>query len=353
MRKPTQRTPSYCLHRASGQAVVRIDGKDHYLGKYGTPDSRAEYDRLIAEWLGNGRNLAASTTLASLSVNEIILAFWRHAEQHYRREDGSPTGETDNYRDALHPLKALYGHTAARDFGPLALRAVREEMVKAGLSRGVVNARVNRVRRVFKWAASYELVSAAVHEALRTVAGLQRGRCEARESEGVGPVPEEHVRATLPFLPAPVRAMVELQLLAGMRVGEVIVMRAIDLSMAGPVWTYRPHLHKTKHRGKERVVYLGPQAQEVVTPFLTTDLHAYLFSPRAATAARNAAARARRKTKPTPSQLARRPKANPKRSPGARYRPRTYRQAVRRASKRADVPLWNPLQLRHTAATLI
>jgi hypothetical protein len=57
-----------------------------------------------------------------------------------RREDGSPTGEADNYRDALRPRKALYGHTAARDFGPLALRAVREEMVKSGLSRGVVNA---------------------------------------------------------------------------------------------------------------------------------------------------------------------------------------------------------------------
>ena len=205
MRKPIQRTPSYCLHRASGQAVDPHDGKDHYLGKYDTPDSRAEYDRLIAEWLGNGRSLAASTTAAGLSVNEVILGFWRHAEQHYRREDPTPTGETDNYRDAHRPLKALYGHTLAGEFGPLALRAVREAMVKSGLSRGVVNARVNRVRRVFKWAASFELVPASVHESLRMVAGLQHGRSEAREGEGVGPVPEEHVSITLPFLPAPVR----------------------------------------------------------------------------------------------------------------------------------------------------
>ena len=72
-------------------------------------------------------------------------------------------------------LKALYGHTTARDFGPLALRAVREEMVRAGLSRGVVNARVNRVRRLFKWAASFELLPATGYEALRTVAGLRKG----------------------------------------------------------------------------------------------------------------------------------------------------------------------------------
>jgi integrase len=353
MRKPTPRTPSYCLHRASGQAVVRIDGKDHYLGKYDTPDSRAEYDRLIAEWLGNGRSLATATAAAGLSVNEVILAFWRHAEQHYRSEDGRPTGEADNYRDALRPLKALYGHTAARDFGPLALRAVREEMVKSGLSRGVVNARVNRVRRVFKWAASFELVPASVYESLRTVAGLQRGRSEAREGEGVGPVPEEHVSITLPFLPAPVRAMAELQLLTGMRVGEVTAMRAIDLTMSGPVWTYRPASHKNKHCGRDRVIYLGPQAQAAIKPFLTTNLKAYLFSPRAATAARNAAQRAKRRTRRTPSQLARRPLANPKRAPGARYRRHSYRQAIRRACKKANVPAWSPLQLRHTAATLI
>jgi integrase len=354
MRKPTQRTPAYCLHRASGQAVVRIDGKDHYLGKYDTPDSRAEYDRLVAEWLGNGRSLPPSSTAASLSVNEVILAFWKHAEQHYRAEDGTPTGEADNYREALRPLRQLYGHTPAADFGPLALRAVREAMVKAGLSRGVVNARVNRVRRVFKWAASLEMVPASAYEALRTVAGLQKGRSQAPEGEGVAPVAEEHVTATLPFLPAPVRAMCELQMLTGMRVGEVMVMRAIDLSMSEPVWTYRPASHKNKYRSRDRVIYLGPKAQAVVTPFLTTDLEAYLFSPRAATAARNARARAARKSPLYPSHVAnqaRKRKAKPKRAPGARYRRHSYRQAVRRACQKAGVPTWSPLQLRHTAGT--
>jgi hypothetical protein len=48
-----KRTPSLCLHKASGQAVVRLDGKDHYLGKYGSPESEAEYNRLIGEWFAN------------------------------------------------------------------------------------------------------------------------------------------------------------------------------------------------------------------------------------------------------------------------------------------------------------
>ena len=45
-------------------------------------------------------------------------------------------------------------------------------------------------------------------------------------------------------------------------------MRGIDLNMGGPVWTYRPRKHKNKHRGLDRIIHLGPQAQEIVKPFL-------------------------------------------------------------------------------------
>jgi hypothetical protein len=43
------RTSSYRLHKPAGQDVVTRCGRDLYLGKYGTPESRSEYDRLINE----------------------------------------------------------------------------------------------------------------------------------------------------------------------------------------------------------------------------------------------------------------------------------------------------------------
>jgi hypothetical protein len=43
--------PSYRLHRASGQAVVTINRKDHYLGVYGMPNSRLYSERLISAWM--------------------------------------------------------------------------------------------------------------------------------------------------------------------------------------------------------------------------------------------------------------------------------------------------------------
>lgn len=36
------RIPKYCHHKASGRAVVRIDGKDHYLGAWNSPQSKVE-----------------------------------------------------------------------------------------------------------------------------------------------------------------------------------------------------------------------------------------------------------------------------------------------------------------------
>src|SRR5262249_41143704 len=150
-----------------------------------------------------------------------------------------------------------------------------------------------------------------------------------------------------------VAAMARLQLLTGMRAGEAMVMRACDLTTGGPTWTYRPHKHKGKQRGKDRVIFLGPQAQEVIRPFLGTSLEAYLFSPRRYVEEMRARRAAARKSKRTPSEQKRRRKKAPKRQPGERYTRRSYRVAILRACKAAGVPPWSPLQLRHTAATLL
>jgi len=87
-----------------------------------------------------------------------MLAFLRHADRHYRRADGTPTGEYDNYLDAVRPLRKLCGSTPARDFGPKSLKAVRHAMVEQGLARKTINQRVGKIVRLFKWAVEEELV---------------------------------------------------------------------------------------------------------------------------------------------------------------------------------------------------
>lgn len=346
--------PSYRLHKQSGQAIVTVtDGlggrRDVLLGRYGTPESRQEYARVIAEWEASGRHLINQAgTLADLTVNELLLVYYRFAEGYYRK-NGKPTSQLDRVRLALKPVKELYGHTGAKTFGPKALKAVRDVMIRNDWTRGYVNSSIGCIRRAFKWGVENEMVPPSVYHGLLAVPGLKKGRTEARDPQPIRPVDDAHVEATLPFLRPQVQAMVRVQRLTGMRPCEVVIMRPCDIDRSRDrTWIYRPESHKTEHHGIERVVFIGPQAQEILLPFLEgREPAAYLFSPREAMADFRAQIRRTRKTKVQPSQQDRR-KRKSSRQPGEHYRVDSYDRAIANACRRAGMPQWAPNQLRHS-----
>jgi hypothetical protein len=136
------RLPSYRLHKQSGQAVVTLtDGlggrRDVLLGKYDSPESRTEYARVVAAWESSGRKLSfVLESHPSLSIAELILAYWRFVEGYYLK-DGKPTSEVESMRQALRFVRQLYGDTPAKKFGPLCLKAVRKKMVEHPIARKV------------------------------------------------------------------------------------------------------------------------------------------------------------------------------------------------------------------------
>ena len=270
------RTPKYRLHKGSGQALVQINGERIYLGKYGTEESKEKYRRHVAEFLAGGikpkADAQGSPRLAStIKVKEMILAFWQRAKRRYVK-NGQPTSEIHSFRTALRPVRHLYGGEPVTSFGPLALVACRQKLIEAGICRKRINQHVGRIRSVFKWGVAREMVPETVWRALCAVEGLRMG--EAPETEPVKPVPEDRIVAIQPHVTPQVWAMMNLQLWSGCRPGEACVMRTIDINTQGAIWEYRPHSHKGQHHQKERVVYLGPHAQEVIRPWLKTDLHA-------------------------------------------------------------------------------
>ena len=273
----------------------------------------------------------------------------KRGERHYRLPDGRPSKELANFRDSLRLLKELFGDTRT-NFSPLRLKAVQQALIHSGLCRNTINQRIGRIIHVFKWAVSEELIPPGVHQALKTVSGLQKGRTEARESKPVKPVPEADVDAIRPFVSRQVWAMVGLQRLTGMRPGEVCSMRTCDLDMSGSVWIYSPDSHKMLYQDRERRIYIGPRAQAVLKPWLRSEPSAFLFSPAEARAERHTAMRKERKTPVQPSQRDRK-KLGAKRRPGLRYTTATYYHAIMSACERANVPHWHPNQLRHNAAT--
>lgn len=342
------RVPSYRLHKPSGQAVVTLSDKDHYLGPHGSPESRAAYERLIAEWLASGRSPVQPAP--GLTVQEVLAAYWEHAEGYYRK-NGEPTKQLDHVKRALAPARRLYGGTPAAEFGPAKLKACRQEMVRKGWCRRLTNQRVGCLKRAFKWAVAEELVPPSVHHGLQAVEGLKRGRTEAPESEPVPPAPEAAVAAVRPLLTSALRLVVDFQLLTACRPGEALSLRPCDIDRTRDVWVYRPATHKTEHHGRDRLVLVGPKAQALLAPLLEgRAAEAYVFSPKDSVADFRAGQRTARRSKVQPSQRDR-AKARPKRKPGERYLPESYSHAVRLACKKAEVESWHPNQLRHNAAT--
>jgi integrase len=271
-------------------------------------------------------------------------------------------------RDALRPLRELYGLTDASKFGPKALKKVRQFMVGRGLARGVINNRVNRIKRTFKWAVAEELIPPFVFHGLQAVGGLRFGRTEARETEPVKPVGSMHVHELMPFVAPPVAAMIELQWLTGMRSGEVVIMRSCDIDTTDEIWIYEASDHKNRWRGHRKLVPLGPKAQAILKPFLNRDKEAYLFSPREAgewrLKSRPILFKADRKTPVYPSELKAREKAKHARRRRTSKRLRdhydtdSYRRAIMYGLKKArkagvEIPHWHPHQLRHSLATEI
>lgn len=379
MPRSSVKDPKYCLHKPSGQACVYEPGTGaiRYLGLHGSEESLVRYRQFLAE-LQESRSareagIALAPSGAPQTIAETLLAYRAFAKTYYVGPDGLPNKEFVELGLALKPLRELFGNLPAAEFGPKKLKTLRQYLIdEQQLSRGVVNARINRVRRFFKWAVAEELIPPSVFEGLRAVDGLRRGRTTAREANGVAPVPVEYVQLTLPYLSPQVRAMVQIQLLGGMRPSEATRMRVDEIDMSGEVWIYSPSDHKNRWRGRDRNIPLGPQAQEILAPFLPRGENPYLFSPAEAEAWRHeqraTERNPERKTKIYPSELRTRElrraasvKRKAKRPKRTRYDVDSYRRAIEYAIRRLNadrekqklpaIPKWFPLQLRHTRAT--
>ncbi|MAT70674.1 MAG: integrase [Planctomycetaceae bacterium] len=346
------RPPKYCRHKASGQAVVCIRGRDVYLGKHGSAASKELYRRLIAEYLLTGGVTTASDP-QDITVNEVLAAFIRHAKGYYRK-GGKPTREYEQIVECCRLIKPLYGRAPAIEFGPLALKAVRQQMIDAGLSRRHINKQIERVRRMFKWAAAEQMIPADVPQALAMVAGLRKGRTLAPERAPVQPADDAVVDATLPHLPPVVADIVRFQRATGCRPEEACAVRPCDLDRSGEIWIYRPASHKTEHHGRDRLILVGPRAQGVLLRYLARDANEFCFRPCDSDAKRQAARAAARAT---PLSCGNRSGTNrvakPKRKPGRCYSTGSYRRAIHRACEKAQLEKWSPNRLRHAAATEI
>lgn len=358
------RVPSYRKH-SSGQARVTLNGRDHLLGPYGSPESKKAYGRLIAEFSAANQSPTFGKVPGSLLLDEVLLAFVKHSKKYYGEDDG----EHYQYILTTRSMADLYGSLPACQFGAVQFRAIREwwltppapKKLKSGKlsnvkgrSRQYINAQMKRTLRIISWAVGEGLIPADNYTQIKCVAPLKRGRCEAGEASKIECVDAKLVEATIPHLTQVLADMVRFQRLTGCRPGEVCKIKPGMVDRSGKVWAIRLEDHKTAYLGKERTIYVGPQAQKILAPYLLRAADSFCFSPAEPERQRRDAKHAARKTKMScgnipGSNVARRPR----KEPGESWYTQAYGRAIKNACNRAKLKVWAPNQLRHSAATAI
>ncbi len=354
----SKREPGYCLHKPSGQAYVNLGGKVIYLGEYDGPESHKAYNKIKSEWLVN-RHSSKFRRTGLVTMAELFLAYLDHAEPYY----GTDSTELANLKLAIKSVASLYSELSTADFGPLEFETVRNYWVtkqsgKRGnrtCSRQYCNVQMKRLVRIVKFGVAKGLVPPSVHQVLKCIDPLKRGRGSSPESAGVLPVTRTDVEATVRFLTPVVADMVRVQLLLGCRPGELVQLTPGMIDRSGDVWTITIVEHKTAYRGKARVIYAGPQVQAILLPYLLRGADDCLFSPVESEQQRRSAQHAARKTS---MSCGNKPGSNivnreRKKEPGLAFTSGTYARSIKAACLRAKVAAWAPNRLRHTRATEI
>lgn len=314
-------------------------GKRTYLpGAHGSPESISAYKQFIRETCG-GAAVTDPSRPKPEGISALIELWLAHAEIYY--------GGQGAYENTLHSLKPLlhqFGATPVERFGPLKLKELQQILLAQDRSREYINRTTAHVKRMFRWALSEELVSAAICQGIASVPGVRKGRTSARESEPRLPVAWHDVLPVLSHVSETVRTMILCEWHTGVRPQSVCLAKPEQFDTSVIPWMWKPR-HKMEYAGQSLTVFVGPQVRKLLADRLeATAPSDYLFKPEAAR--RN-------------------------RRYGKFYRRNSYAQAIARGIERANaqrrvenellpegqrkplIPHWTPHQLRHAKATAV
>lgn len=371
MTRPRNEIPKLRRHKAKNRAFFQFRGKRYYTGRWGAKEAEQEYRRMIAQVvlpaLGEEATTvpAAPTTIPAdqLLVEDLAAEYLDYVVKCHP----PPSREADNVGYAIKELLEIHARTHVARFTPTALLAYRTHIMRPDRAGGVqgkrqlcrrsINRRVASVRKMFKWGVSREMVPVSIWQALTTLEAVKPGTFGLTDRPAVKDASLDDVCAVLPHLSRVVRTMVQVQMLTGMRSGELVSMRKGDIHIDEGRWFYQPQHHKTAHHGHSREIELLPKVQRLLKPFMLRSDEAFLFSPREAEAETHAEQAALRRTPVQPSQQARHARAikNAGQHMNDHYATDSYGRAIARACERAGLTekkrAWSPHRIRHAATT--
>lgn len=344
--------PALKIHKGTGHARCRINGREYWLGRAGTPECEARYRALVTRWARSQAETVAVAEAAPEPMASGPTTVAAALAQYLAEIKGTATGEAlrKNARWWLARSMAatLSQHSAVRldDFGPKMFSRWVESVASSPMPhkrdgkevpRTTTHVRkiVAELLRFVEWCVAGEIVGADKLVALRAVKRLPLGA--ARSPLVRRPVDDTVIHETMARLPAVYAAIVTICRHSAARPGEVLAMRPceIDRTSQQGVWIWRPTRHKTQRFGRERAVVLGPRCMAALEPWLAgVPNDEIVFTTDCIKRVR------------TDGTIRLRPRRN--------VVPITagdLRRGVRIACEEAGLPVWTPYSLRHSGLT--
>ncbi|MEN6309637.1 MAG: tyrosine-type recombinase/integrase [Anaerohalosphaeraceae bacterium] len=309
------------------------------------------------------------------TIAGLVRAYIIHADDTYRKPDGSKTVYTIEIRESLQLLVGYCGILSVEEFTPYKLKEFREYMAKLMRETGKgdkkkttrryclrsVNKKITIVKAMFRWAVEEGHVHPSTYHGLQAIRSLREGQYGLVNYSPVEPVEEKYMLAILPYTTQVLADMVQLQYLTGMRNIELTGMKPcyVDMENCDGVWLYNvPQIYNKNARHGEkhkRIVPIGPKAQVILRKYLFRDKNSFCFSPRDSERQRLAE---KHKNRITPMNQGNKPKEGNVPNVGDKYDSASYGKAIKYAIKAAnkdgqEIPEWTVYQLRHSAATNI
>ena len=330
--KTITRIPRLSLHKGTGQARAKFRGRDHYFGRYGSPEAHRRYAQWISEITadpGEVPVLVRARAGQHITLAELVNAFEEHLETTLdgRTEDAIRTARSEA-RIAGDLLLDRHASVSVTDFDAPMLVEIRDRVARRGWCRRTLNARIGHVRRFFRWGVERGLVDRVVLAGLDAVSSLRPGSSIAPELPPVREAPIADVRAVIEHLEVrggscvQVACLLRFMLMTGCRAAEARKARLGDLDRDGRTLTIAEHktIRKT---GEPLVFHLSDEVLAVIDRALLArgagaDLDVPLFAGKR-----------------------------------GMFQRTSVTQAVARACERLGVRHWSPHQLRHTATNLV
>ena len=368
---------------AAAICTVKTGGKSKQvtLGVWGSAEALEAYKRLTADVS------TTSTDAGAVTIATLCARFYADAE----RRANDPADKFDprelrHYATVIKYLVRLYGATLANRFTASCYREYREYLVtiapqvetapdgvysdnkdnrarhivgqpktktiKRAWSVNYIKTLMRYLKMIFSWGVGHDLIDPAVSDRFKHV---ERLRCNIPAKQRRVDVPDDVVRATLPYMTQTLRDMVIIQRQNALRPNEVCGLRVGDIDTSGDVWSVR----KTTKTYIPMVIVFCESDRAIIERHIAGKApDDYIFTPAEAMEERWQERAAQRKSKPTPSQLARAEAAAPDKLKAYNecYTVDAYRNAIYYAIRRANadgvtIPKWTPYQLRHTAVT--